>query len=189
MILDAAMVVMRRNGFAEARITDILQEAGLSNRAFYRHFTSKDELLLGMCGRDIAYVVRQLRARISQAPDPVSALHAYIDGYLTTFLQPSEPDRIAVMGSESARRAEGYDAEVRRLDRLVAEPLLEVLREGAAAGVFHSEKPDVDGYTIYLLIQGTLGMPAEVRPTTEEAAAQILRFCAPALGLVESTSA
>jgi AcrR family transcriptional regulator len=189
MILDAAMVVMRRNGFAEAKITDILQEAGLSNRAFYRHFSSKDELLLGMCGRDIAYVVRQLRTTISQAPDPVTALHAYVDAYLRTFLGPSDPDRIAVLGSDSARRAEGYDTEVRRLDRLVAEPLLEVLREGAATGKFRSDEPDVDGYTIYLLLQGMLGMPAEIRPDHEEATAQVLRFCSPALGLAERASA
>jgi AcrR family transcriptional regulator len=183
MILDAAMVVMRRNGFAGAKITDILREAELSNRAFYRHFSSKDELLLGMCGRDIAFVVRQLRARISDAPDPVSALHAYLDAYLGTFLEPPDPDRISVFNSESARRAEGYETEVRRLDRLVVEPLLEVLREGAASGVFRSCEPDLDGYTIYVLVQGMLGMPAHLRPTRDVAVAQVLRFCRPALGI------
>jgi AcrR family transcriptional regulator len=183
MILDAAMVVMRRNGFAEAKISDILQEAELSNRAFYRHFSSKDELLLGMCGRDMAYVVRQLRAAIVGAPDPVSALLAYIEGYLDTFLQPPHPDRVAVFNSESARRAEGYYEETRRLDGLVAEPLLEVIREGAAIGVFRSEAPDLDGYTIHRLLQALINMPPEVRPAREKAVDHVMRYCGPALAI------
>jgi AcrR family transcriptional regulator len=183
MILDAAMVVMRRNGFAEAKITDILQEAELSNRAFYRHFRSKDELLLGMCGRDIAFVVRQLRARIDAAPDPVAALHGYIDQYLRTFYEPSNAERIAVFNSDGARRADGYDAEVRRLDRQLVEPLLDVVRAGAKAGVFCSAAPELDGYTVYLLLQRLGAMPADLRPKQPDVLDHVLRFVGPALGL------
>ncbi|MGD9797140.1 MAG: TetR/AcrR family transcriptional regulator [Acidimicrobiia bacterium] len=188
MILDAAMVVMRRNGFAEAKITDILQEAELSNRAFYRHFSSKDELLLGMCGRDIGFVVRQLRSRIHDAPDPVSGLHAFMDEYLRTFFEPRDPDRIAVFNSEGARRAEGYDAEVRRLDRQVIEPLLEVLRTGADLGVFRTATPERDGYAVYQLVRSLTMMPPEVRPSREDAVAYLMRFCGPALGLAPTSS-
>lgn len=183
MILDAAMVVMHRNGFAEAKITDILREAELSNRAFYRHFSSKDELLLGMCGRDIAFVVRRLRARIEQAPDMVAALRAFVDEYLRTFYEPRDPDRIGVFSSDGARRAEGYDTEVRRLDRQLVEPLLEVVRAGTDAGVFRSSTPDQDGFTVYLLLQGLARMPAEIRPARGDALAHVMRFCGPALGL------
>jgi AcrR family transcriptional regulator len=185
MILDAAMVVMRRNGFAEAKITDILQEAELSNRAFYRHFSSKDELLLGMCRRDIAFVVRQLRTRIDTAPDPVTALLAYVEEYLHTFYEPRNAERIAVFNSEGARRAEDYDAEVRRLDRQVVEPLLEVVRAGTEAGVFCSSTPDLDGFTIYLLLQRLTALPADLRPTRQAMLQHVMRFVGPALGLPE----
>lgn len=43
-ILQAALTVFARSGFAEARMEDIAQEAGLSKAAVYLYFPSKDEL-------------------------------------------------------------------------------------------------------------------------------------------------
>ena len=45
MIVHAALAVMERNGYQDAAVAEILSEAGLSTRSFYRHFQSKDELL------------------------------------------------------------------------------------------------------------------------------------------------
>ena len=42
LILAAALDVLRRNRGEEATVADILQEAGLSTRAFYRHFQTKE---------------------------------------------------------------------------------------------------------------------------------------------------
>src|SRR5947199_263952 len=55
-LVEAAHRAMRRNGFSGATVADILAEAGLSTRAFYRHFASKDELLLAMYRRDSSAV-------------------------------------------------------------------------------------------------------------------------------------
>ena len=41
-------VVMRREGNIDPQVRAIVQEAGLSNQAFYRHFASKDALLLAV---------------------------------------------------------------------------------------------------------------------------------------------
>ena len=60
-LMDAALHVMRRNGFQGASVQDILDYAGLSTRAFYRQFRSKDDLLLAMfrtaSDPDVAQVV------------------------------------------------------------------------------------------------------------------------------------
>jgi transposase len=42
---SSAFRVIRRNGYADAQITDILAEAGAETRVFYRHFASKDVVL------------------------------------------------------------------------------------------------------------------------------------------------
>ena len=47
-LLDAAMEVMGRNGYVDASVADILREANLSTRSFYRHFESKDQLLCAL---------------------------------------------------------------------------------------------------------------------------------------------
>ena len=45
-IVDAAYRVIERTGTVDPTLRDILRESGLSTQAFYRYFTSKDELLL-----------------------------------------------------------------------------------------------------------------------------------------------
>jgi AcrR family transcriptional regulator len=43
-LLEAAKRVFERDGFLEARISDIAQEAGLSHGSFYHYFDSKEEV-------------------------------------------------------------------------------------------------------------------------------------------------
>jgi AcrR family transcriptional regulator len=47
-ILEAAMKVFSRQGFHEARMDDIVQEAGLSKGALYWYFKSKDEVIMAI---------------------------------------------------------------------------------------------------------------------------------------------
>jgi AcrR family transcriptional regulator len=46
LLIAATWTVAARIGSFEPSVRDILQEAGISTKAFYRHFRSKDELLL-----------------------------------------------------------------------------------------------------------------------------------------------
>jgi AcrR family transcriptional regulator len=43
-LVSAAKEIFERDGFLEARITDISKRAGLSHGAFYHYFTSKEQL-------------------------------------------------------------------------------------------------------------------------------------------------
>ena len=47
-LLDAARVVFARDGFTNARITDISDEAGVAHGSFYTYFKSKDEIFLAL---------------------------------------------------------------------------------------------------------------------------------------------
>ena len=47
-ILDAAMKVITRKGFSNARMDDIVQEAGLSKGAIYHHYEGKKDLILAL---------------------------------------------------------------------------------------------------------------------------------------------
>jgi AcrR family transcriptional regulator len=50
-ILNAACVVFARQGFHNARMDDIVQEAGLSKGAVYWYFKSKDEIITSIVDR------------------------------------------------------------------------------------------------------------------------------------------
>ena len=51
-LIDAGLAVLRRHGSEGLTVNDVLAEAGLSTRAFYRHFESKDALVLAIYAHD-----------------------------------------------------------------------------------------------------------------------------------------
>ena len=177
---------MRRNGYAAASVADLLDEAGLSTRAFYRHFDSKDALLRAMYRRDADAVAAELRAATEAAPDPVAALEAWLDGFLALFFDPRRVGRAAVMVSEGSRRAAGYHEEQERAEAAIVAPLAEVLRRGNAAGALHSMAPTRDAYAVYAVATSASGSKRTVeagRFDRAAARAHVMRFCWPALGL------
>ncbi len=69
-LLEAAKAVFERDGFLEARISDIAKEAGLSHGSFYHYFDSKEDVF-----REVAEEVEdRLSAPLSVIVDP--DLHA-----------------------------------------------------------------------------------------------------------------
>ncbi len=49
-LLDAAKTVFERDGFLEARISDIAEQAGLSHGSFYHYFDSKEQIFREVAG-------------------------------------------------------------------------------------------------------------------------------------------
>ncbi len=107
-LLDAALVVMERNGYANAAVADILREAELSTRSFYRHFESKDQLLCALCRREAESASARLTAKVDAAEDPRAALDAWIDEILSFGHHRAKAVRVSVLSSPGARKAEGY---------------------------------------------------------------------------------
>ncbi|HME49084.1 helix-turn-helix domain-containing protein, partial [Mycobacterium sp.] len=60
-IIDAAYACLASPHPGPVSVAAILEAAGMSTRAFYRHFQSKDELFLAMLRRDADAVTRRLR--------------------------------------------------------------------------------------------------------------------------------
>ncbi|MHA6758332.1 ScbR family autoregulator-binding transcription factor [Streptacidiphilus sp. PAMC 29251] len=56
MILEAAATVFDERGYASATISEILARAGVTKGALYFHFSSKEELALGVMGLQLEYV-------------------------------------------------------------------------------------------------------------------------------------
>src|SRR5205807_2058277 len=162
-----------------------LSQAGLSSRSFYRHFDSKDALLLALFRRDADAVGASLRAAVDAAADPLDALNAWLDGYLAVFFEPRRAARVRVMTSEGARKATGYEVELARVQRLLIEPLIDVLRRGWTAGALSSADPELDAVSILALV-GSVSGGTEISQRAADLATarhQLVRFIWPALGL------
>jgi AcrR family transcriptional regulator len=70
-LIDAALVVMRETGAIDPAVRDVVREAGLSNQAFYRHFPSKDDLLLAVLADGQQRLVSYVEHRVARADDPL----------------------------------------------------------------------------------------------------------------------
>ena len=123
--VDAALVVLSRRSDLDVSVTEVVQEAGLHNAAFYRVFESKDGLLLAVAQEAAERTVPVLQTRLRRAPDAPQALRAWA----TVLLRLTATDR-------SAQSIEAFALERHRFlrrfpdaeDRLV-EPVRRVLQD------------------------------------------------------------
>ena len=181
-LMDAALKVMKLNGFQGASVQDILDEASLSTRAFYRQFRSKDDLLLAMFRTASARDVEAVAKRSSNGDAPLERLHAWIDEMLAIAFDRRRLSRI-VMFNVSARQAVGFDDECEHMRERLTAPLVDALKAGSEDGTFPSTRPEDDAVTIFDLLWSVAGPQARRGRALErsDARADLLRFVLPAL--------
>jgi AcrR family transcriptional regulator len=182
-LMDAALGVMLRNGFQGASVQDILDRAGLSTRAFYRQFRSKDDLLLAMfrtaSGPDVARVERS----VDEASGPLGAVRAWIGEMVEMAYDPRRIRRLVIFNAV-ARQADGYEEEEAALRSRLTAPLSQALRAGSADGSLPTADPAPDAHAIFDLVW-SVAHPQRRPPSMDRAraTAQVMRFCLPALGV------
>ncbi len=178
----AGWVVLRRNGYANAGITEILGEAGLGTRAFYRHFDSKDDLLVAMFTDNAAATARRLADEVDLAGSPLARLRAWIDEILALADDPRHGEAARMFISPTMPGV--FDAAG---DQAIAElraPLRAALAAGAEAGDFPDCDPDADAATIHAIVWRLFIDAINGRATMgrDDARAHVERFALRALG-------
>ena len=184
MICDAALAVMQRRPERDVTVSEILAEAGMSTRSFYRHFASKDELLCALYRRDAVLAAARLEAKVATASSPGAALEVWIDEILSFGLNQAKAKRAAALGSVLVMKAEGVEAEaVRGAEHLVA-PLVATLRAGQADGSFSATDPQADAEFIRAVTWAAAGLGQLRSSVTRRAPSRdaLLAFCRRAVG-------
>ncbi len=84
-ILDAASTVFTKDGYVDARMSDVAAEAGLSLGGLYRYFENKEDLFSSVI-RDIhEELFRRSRSSTPISDDPEAALFEANLGYLQQY--------------------------------------------------------------------------------------------------------
>lgn len=179
-LMDAALKVMRVNGFQAASVQGILDEAGLSTRAFYRQFRSKDDLLLAMFRTASARDVEAVTERVGRAGSPLDGVLAWVDEMLAIAFDRRRLSRM-VMFNQVARQMAGFDDEVAYMRAALSGPVRAALQAGAEDGSFPRAEPGEDASTLFDLLWSVAGPSRQLG--REAAKEQLLRFCLPALGV------
>lgn len=174
---------MRRKGYSDVTVADVLAEAGVARRSFYRHFESKDELITAMFRREAARFTAAVTRAVREAPTPAEALVTWVDEILALALSPSKARRAQVFAANSAPRHSADDAR-HTYGPLIA-LLAETLRDGADAGALTCARPKADARLISAATWETLAL-LRAEPddaVRQEIRADLLSFARRALGL------
>jgi AcrR family transcriptional regulator len=153
-LLAAAEVVLAERGYAGLRVDDVLAEAGLSTRAFYRHFQGKSELFLAVFDREMHRADERLCTKVEQAGDPESRVRAWIEATLALAYEPRLARRTRLFVAERHTVASEFPVEVGRCVRLLLAPLEDAIAAGRDAGVFPGADPAADALAIHHLCSG-----------------------------------
>ncbi|GCD94702.1 TetR/AcrR family transcriptional regulator [Embleya hyalina] len=128
-LIDASFRVVERTGGLDPTMRDILRESGLSNQAFYRHFRSKDELLVALLDdgrrRAAADGAAYPDHRMSAADDVAGRVVAWIEGIVARAGDPVSAARTRSFMAHQDRLAELFPAEQRDSVEAMIRPLRE----------------------------------------------------------------
>ena len=155
-LLAAAFALIERSGDLEPRVGDIVREAGLSNQAFYRHFPSKEALLVAVLDEGVRILASYLAHRMQAAATPTERVRECLRGLLEQALSPAGARATRPFALARARLAEVHPEEVVESERQLTALVREAIRAAVAAGELPDADPEGDAETLYHLAMGWL---------------------------------
>lgn len=182
-ILAAASTALREQGVRGLSVAAVLDRAGLSTRAFYRHFASKDELVGAVFLETARIEKRRLKRRMAAATTEIEAVAAWIDGRLDLAFDENIGSDLRRLSLEAQSQTFASPALVQPAYAEMLAPLIEALQRGLRSGMFR----DVEPVTGAQFIHGVVWVGIDRQWTTgacerDELRQHILHFVLRGLG-------
>lgn len=146
-ILSAAVRVMERTAPEAPRVSDIIAEAESSNKAFYRLFDGKDDLVMAVMTRGVELAAAEVGRRMDAEPDPIQQITRWIESALA---QAADPRNVTI--SRAALGQLSLTANRPVADGDIMAPMRGLLAEPVAA----LGKTPQDAELVFLCTMGTL---------------------------------
>jgi AcrR family transcriptional regulator len=183
-LVDASFALIRDSGQLEPRVGEIVRAAGLSNQAFYRHFRSKDELLVTLLDEGLARLAGYLRHRMDAVASPEQKIRRFVAGLLEQALDSDAAAATRPFALSRMRLSELFPDEVRESERQLVAMLRETLEAAAGSGEGTELDPPRDAETLYNLAMGWMER-ALARPdaASRADAEHLIEFALRGLGL------
>ncbi|MGZ8802252.1 MAG: TetR/AcrR family transcriptional regulator [Mycobacterium sp.] len=185
-ILDAAYRCLSEPHDGPIPMSAVLRTAGVSTRAFYRHFGSKDELFLALLQQECdAVAARVDRIAKEAVGTPANQLAAWIGEMFEVMIEPRQRMHLMVIDSDEVRMAKGYRQTRERARAERERSLVKVLCRGRADGSFRLTDPDYDAAAISSVVSRVMAneTPDDLQ-RLKQAQARVLDFALRAVGAV-----
>ena len=184
-LVEAMWTVMAKDGSLEPSVREIVAEAGLAPKAFYRHFTTKDDLLvlaLNEGSRLLAHYLQRRMARVSSSPEKIGEWIRGVAGQAAT---PRAIRRTSPWSLSMGRLERDFPAELARNQSLIIDPLEELIRGEVAAGRSTSSDSKTDARVVFAAATDILRRSLLARSAAETYEVEhLLEFTLRGLGLV-----
>lgn len=148
-LLDAAFSVLRASGDLDPRVSDIVRESGLSNQAFYRHFTGKDELLLAVLEEGRRLLVDYLTRRMAAVPPGEPRVRRWIEGVMEQARNREAAARTRPFAVNDTRLHDRFPDQTAEAAELLLAPLRDAIADAGG-------DPERDARAVYQLAMGTM---------------------------------
>jgi AcrR family transcriptional regulator len=168
-LVAATYAVISRTGRLDPTVREILREAGLSTQAFYRHFASKDELLVVLLEDGRQQLTEYLAHRMSRAATPADQIRAWIEGVLAQAVDAGAADRTRPFVVNVERLAEAFPEQQQASVAALIAPLRDAVVQ--ACGPVDPGQPDERAVNVYRLVFAALA--DFIRQRTAPSAEQI----------------
>ncbi len=176
-LIDASFELIRRTGKLEPRVGEIVAEAGLSNQAFYKHFRSKDELLLALLDEGHRMLRGYIEHQLEEKSDPLDRVRAWIAAVLEQALHPEAAPATRPFALSRARLSELFPEEVRASEAQLTALLRDCIRAAVTSGALPSADPERDAAVIYHLSMGWVERElTDPQPTAHNDAEHLIEF-------------
>ncbi|MEV0336361.1 TetR family transcriptional regulator [Nocardia sp. NPDC050717] len=108
-IVDAASARVRECGVDGLTVPEMMAAAGLTHGGFYRHFSSKSDLVVQACAAAYAEKIQEMEAIRADSGDGPAARATFIERYLSTTHRdhPGRGCGIAATAADAARAPAG----------------------------------------------------------------------------------
>lgn len=150
-ILEAAQMVIARQGYHNAQISRIAGEAGVAAGTVYLYFKNKPDLLVSLFRDRLGMLIENARSSLAVVGDPREKLRRFIHHHLDSLAIRRD---LAVVTQIEMRQADtGVQQQIAQIMKGYFQVIDEIIEEGQAAGVF---RKSVDPRQIRNLVFGTL---------------------------------
>jgi AcrR family transcriptional regulator len=144
-----AMALFATKGVAETTVRDIAQSAGIAEGALYRHYRSKDDLIVELFARPYRAFAQRLEALQATLPHSRDKIAAMVEECCRVFDQDPMLFRfLLLVQHQSLRRVEGEESPT------------EVVRQVIAGGMARGEIRKDDAELGAALVMGIILQPA-----------------------------
>jgi TetR/AcrR family transcriptional regulator len=140
----------------DVTVPGLVARAGMSTKTFYRHFSSRDDLLIAVMEDELAIGAHLVSKEVERHADPVERLRACVLAYVAL------PTRYQNTRIRQARVREGqrlvalHETRAAHTSAPLRALFLDSLNRLVAAGLVHLEEPELTARSLYHLLTGHL---------------------------------